>query len=119
MDARMKSVEKDLAKTKQKLARAQGALAKASGGALAGNLSDTVDRRAERESKLERENDFSIYCVFVEAKLIRTNFALLGLFFFFLASFHASRTYSFFYPVVGSFVRGWSSGLTKTYFQYV
>ncbi len=72
MDARMKSVEKDLAKTKQKLARAQGALAKA-GGSLAGNLADTVDRRAERESKLERENDFSIYCIFIEAKLMRTS----------------------------------------------
>lgn len=77
MDRRFKTVEKDLGRIKNKLARSQAALEKADA-TLSGKLADRVEQRAGKEAQLEAESDFSVFCVHSEAKLIRIQYGLLG-----------------------------------------
>eukprot|EP00039_Didymoeca_costata_P020484 m.341394 g.341394 ORF g.341394 m.341394 type:complete len:528 (+) comp20091_c0_seq1:176-1759(+) len=82
MERRMKTVEKDLGRIKSKVSRTTSALTKANNkgenSKLSGKLEAKLLKSMSSEERLEQENDYSIYCLWAEGKLIKAHFAQLG-----------------------------------------
>jgi sorting nexin-8 len=78
MDRRMRTLA-DLSVVKTKIAKTTQVLAKSSvSAAHTAKLEAKVVRRQSKEDLLQTESDFSIYCIWVEGRLVRTQFAQVG-----------------------------------------
>ena len=81
IDRRMQTL-KDLAQLKTKInktgATLEKAKAKAADAQNTGKLEAKMVRRMSSEIRLQHESEFSIYCIWVESRLVRTQFAQVG-----------------------------------------
>lgn len=86
-NSRMQKIEADLARLKSKIVKNASAAAKAQDGTeLSAKLGARLERRTTKAELLEMENDFCLYCLWMEGKLLRSNFAQVGAMFEELAS---------------------------------
>jgi len=95
IERKMKSLEKDLARIKAKISKTRNRLSShnrlssPSSQSTLDKLDAKLEQRASTQELLEKENEFCIYCIWMEMKLLKTNFAQVGTMFEELSSCHS------------------------------